>query len=127
MNLRTRLLAAYGYLVVVMLAAAVAATLGFHAVGQGIGRVLDENVRSVRASIDMLETLERQDSAVLGVLLERAGAEDRLDLSGRAFAEAWRRIYVRWADVVAEGCIAGAELAKAEEKAEEAEEAEDDE
>lgn len=72
MTLRVRLLLGYGYLVALLLAAAASALLGFLELSAGIDEVLEENFRSIRASMRMIESLERQDSATLAAL---AGGE----------------------------------------------------
>lgn len=69
MNIRTRILLGYGYLVSLLVIAAVGAAIGFHRLGVTIGRVLTDNFDSVRSSMVMLEALERQETAVLGALL----------------------------------------------------------
>jgi HAMP domain-containing protein len=69
MTLRWRLLLGYGYLVALLLLATGAAVLGFLRLSAGIDRVLDENYRSIRVAMDLLESLERQDSETLSALL----------------------------------------------------------
>jgi HAMP domain-containing protein len=87
MRLRTRILLGYGYLFLLLLLGAAGAALAFHHLGAEIGRVLEENFRSVRASMRMLEALERQDSAVLAALLGKdVGSE--LRTSEQAFRDA---------------------------------------
>lgn len=88
MNLHTRLLLSYGYLVALVLIGAAGAALGFFALGNRIGEVLDDNFKSVRASMDMLEALERQDSAVLTALLDFDHPRDDVESSERAFLAA---------------------------------------
>ena len=70
MSLRLRLLLGYGYLVALILLMAGSSVLGFLDLSAGIDRVLDENFRSIAASMRMLEALERQDSATLAVLID---------------------------------------------------------
>lgn len=91
MNLKTRILLGYGYLVSLLVIGAAAAALGFFELGDSIGRVLAENYESVRAATGMLEALERQDSAVLASLLGEDGAGDRLASSEESFTEALAR------------------------------------
>ena len=91
MRLATRILLGYWYLVILLLIIAVGAALGFHTLGANIGRVLTENFDSVRASTAMLESLERQDSAVLSQLLGKQGARESLRTSEEAFTEALGR------------------------------------
>ncbi|MEZ5330734.1 MAG: HAMP domain-containing protein [Thermoanaerobaculia bacterium] len=87
MNLRTKLLLGYGYLVGLLLLAAGSAMLGFLTLSEGIDVVLDNNYRSIRASMDMVDALERQDSATLAALLDDPGQES-LEPFEQAFAEA---------------------------------------
>lgn len=89
MNLRTRLLTGYGYLVTLLVIGAAAAAIGFQQLGHSIRLVLDENVQSLRASTQMLEALERQDSALLGILLGDPQAAELLAAAELAFAEAY--------------------------------------
>lgn len=88
MQLRTRLLVGYAYLVVLLLVAAGSAALIFLDLSQGIGRVLEENFRSVRAAVDMLQALERQDSLTLTLLVDPATAGDDFETLDAAFTEA---------------------------------------
>ncbi len=70
MTLRARLLLGYGYLVGLLLFTAGSATLSFLHLSAGIEVVLDENFRSIRAAMAMIEALERQDSATLAALID---------------------------------------------------------
>jgi methyl-accepting chemotaxis protein len=90
MSLRARILLGYWYLVALLVVSAVAAALGFHRLGSNIGTVLEDNFDSVRSSMLMLDALERQDSAVLALLLgdQRSGA--LLDDAEQTFARAVR-------------------------------------
>ncbi len=85
MLLRTRILLGYGYLVTLLVLSASGAALAFHQLGRNIDRLLTENVASVRSAMGMLEALERQDSAVLSLLLDREGARDTLARSQAEF------------------------------------------
>ncbi len=88
MDLRTRILLGYGYLVTLLVISAVGAALGFHQLSLSIGTVLTENVASVRHATEMLDALERQDSATLALLLGDASARDELTTAGDRFDEA---------------------------------------
>jgi len=88
MRLRTSVLLGYGYLVGLLVLGAFAAAVGFHTLGNSLGRVLDENFESVRASTHMIESLERQDSAVLTQLLGEGDSRTSLQASEKAFLEA---------------------------------------
>jgi HAMP domain-containing protein len=88
MRLRTQILLGYWYLITLIVISAAGAALGFHRLGNNIGRVLTENFDSVRASTAMVESLERQDSAVLAVLLGDEGARDALKSSETTFSQA---------------------------------------
>lgn len=78
MTLRGRLLLAYGYLVSLSLLASGVAIVGFLGLSEGIEVVLDENFRSIDASMEMLEALERQDSITLAALLDDPQRADEL-------------------------------------------------
>ena len=91
MRLATRISLGYWYLVILLLITAAGAALGFHTLGSSIGRVLTENFDSVRASTEMMESLERQDSAVLALLLGKEEAGEALGASEAAFLEALAR------------------------------------
>lgn len=79
-SLHSRVVLGYGYLVALVVAGAAGAALGFHESGSKTERILAENFESVQAATGMLVALERQDSAVLGLLL----TEDRKDLLRRS-------------------------------------------
>jgi len=91
MRLATRILFGYWYLVILVIIIAAGAALGVHGLGNNIGRVLAENVESVRASTEMVESLERQDSSVLAAMLGKAGAREALETSELAFQRALQR------------------------------------
>lgn len=85
MNLQNRILLTYGYLIVLVVLGAVSAALGFRDLGASIDNVLGENFESVRASTSMLESLERQDSAMLAMLLGESTARADLDHAQETF------------------------------------------
>lgn len=88
MTLRTRLLIAYGYLVLLVIAVAGTATAGFFDLGGRIQTVLDKNVQSLEATTDLMETLERQDSATLSALLKARADTSDLDRANDEFRAA---------------------------------------
>jgi hypothetical protein len=88
MQLRTRLLVGYAYLVALLLVAAGSAALVFLDLSQGIGRLLDENYRSVRAAVHMTQALERQDSLTLALLVDPEADADELATHDAAYAAA---------------------------------------
>ena len=88
MDLRTRILVGYGYLVSLIVVSAVAAALGFYHLGSRLSEVLDENFASVRWSMEMVQALERQDSALLSALLGDEGANKAISDSESAFLDA---------------------------------------
>ncbi len=85
MTLRTRLLLGYGYLIALVIVVAGTAAVGFFNLSGGLERVLESNVESVRASTEMLESLERQDSATLTLLIQPEVTGESLEESNRAF------------------------------------------
>jgi len=88
MTLRVRLLLGYGYLVALLLLAAGSAMLGFLHLSESVDVVLEENYATIRASMRMLEALERQDSATLAALLEGGAAADELAGYEESFLDA---------------------------------------
>lgn len=88
MDLRTRILVGYGYLVSLVVISAIAAALGFHHLGSRLSEVLDANFASVRWSMEMVEALERQDSALLSALLGDEGSNQDISDSDSAFLAA---------------------------------------
>lgn len=74
MTLHTRLVLAFGALALLVVVGAASVALGFHSLGARIGILMEENFESVRASMEMLEAVERQNSAVLRALLDEQGA-----------------------------------------------------
>lgn len=91
MTLRTRILLGYGFLVVLVVLSAFGAALGFQRLGTSIGRVLEENVDSMKAVVELLEALERQDSAVLASLLGDGAGTAGIADSERVFLAALER------------------------------------
>ncbi len=85
MTLRIRLLLGYGYLIALHLLTAVSSAAGFYHLSKGIDRVLKENFESIDAAMGMQEALERQESAVLVIMLEPAVGSDALALADAAF------------------------------------------
>ncbi|MCU0302511.1 MAG: HAMP domain-containing protein [Thermoanaerobaculales bacterium] len=88
MDLRTRILVGYAYLVSLIVVGAVAAALGFHHLGSRLAEVLDENFASVRWSMEMVDALERQDSAVLAALLGDGDAVRAINVTETSFIRA---------------------------------------
>lgn len=109
MRLTTRILLGYWYLVILLVIIAAGAALGFHGLGESIGRVLTENFESVRASTAMMEALERQDSAVLAALLGKDGAAEALAASEASFLQALERARGNITIPEEEGVIQGIE------------------
>lgn len=91
MDLRTRILVGYGYLVSLVVVSAIAAALGFHHLGTRLSEVLEENFASVRWSMEMIEALERQDSALLAALLGDEDAARLLEETEETFLTALDR------------------------------------
>lgn len=88
MTLRLRLLLGYGYLVGLLLLAAGSSLLGFLQLSLGVGVVLEENVKSISAAMQMIEAIERQDSATLSALLEERSEAEGMEGHETAFRDA---------------------------------------
>lgn len=88
MQLRTRLLLGYGYIAALLLVAAVSAALSLLDLSHGIGRILEENFRSIQACVRMIQALERQDSTTLVLLVDPQSPEASLAPHAAAFAQA---------------------------------------
>lgn len=87
-NLRTRLLVGYGYMAVLLLLTAGTAAFGFFTINEAISRILSDNFRSVSASFELMNSLERQNTLTKVALLEDSDGNDRLAEADRAFEEA---------------------------------------
>jgi hypothetical protein len=74
MSLRARLLTGYGIFIAALVALAAWSAWRLHDMGKVSRRIISENYDSVVAAQEMKESLERQDSAALFVLL---GARER--------------------------------------------------
>jgi len=74
MSLRSRLLTGYGIFIAALIALAAWSAWRLHDMGKVSRRIISENYDSVVAAQEMKESLERQDSAALFVLL---GARER--------------------------------------------------
>jgi HAMP domain-containing protein len=70
MTLRVRLLLGYGYLVALLLLASGSAMLTFLGLSERFDAVLEEDFTGIQAAMELLDSLERQDSVTLGALLE---------------------------------------------------------
>jgi methyl-accepting chemotaxis protein-2 (aspartate sensor receptor) len=91
MSLRTRLLLAFGYLVMLLVLSSTSAAVGFYRLSRGIDVILAENFASVQAATAMLGSLERQDSATLARLLDASAKQGDLDTAQQDFDEALAR------------------------------------
>lgn len=78
MNLRTRFLVGYGYLVVLLLIMAASAAVGSQLITSHVERMINENAQGVQRAVRILETLERNDSAVLSYLLGSEEADEEV-------------------------------------------------
>lgn len=87
-SIRARLLLGYGYMMVLLLLTAGSAAFGFFTISEAIDRILSENFVSVTASIDMLDSLERQNAITMTVLLEQDSDLEELFAADRRFEEA---------------------------------------
>ncbi|TVQ98687.1 MAG: HAMP domain-containing protein [Deltaproteobacteria bacterium] len=84
MNLQTRVLLGYAYLVLLLLLTAVTANVAFQRISAGLDSILGENVSAVTITMRMLEEIERQDSATLTALLAGTDVHDELRRSDLA-------------------------------------------
>ncbi len=84
-NLRSRLLIGYGYMMVLLLLTAGSAAFGFFSISEAIDRILSENFQSVSASMEMMESLEEQKTLTVTALLESGTDIAPLDDAERAF------------------------------------------
>ena len=93
MSLRLRILLGYAYLVGLLLLATGSAIFGFFHLSTGVEVVLEENLTSVRAAMEMMEALERQDSATLAALIDRTAQAPISELAvyEREFDDALQR------------------------------------
>jgi HAMP domain-containing protein len=71
MTLRTRLLLGYGYLIALLLLSVGTAAFNSQRVSRNIQSVVNDNLESLSAAVEMLEQMERQDSATLVGMLQR--------------------------------------------------------
>lgn len=85
MNLYWRIILGYGLLFALLVASALGASVAFRELGQNIGLVLDENYGSIKASVRMIESLERHDSAILALLAEPDSSRDPLQRARNEF------------------------------------------
>ncbi len=78
MKLQTKILASYGVGLTLIVLVGLWGIVNLWRLGRASGAILTENYRSIRAAEGMLDSLERQDSATLLLLLEDAQAGTRL-------------------------------------------------
>ncbi|MBA2662467.1 MAG: methyl-accepting chemotaxis protein [Bradymonadaceae bacterium] len=86
MTLRTRLLLGYGYIMLLLLLTAGSSAVGFYQISNAIDQILSENFRSVAASVEMLESLERQNTLSIQALLEGRALTEELEGADANFA-----------------------------------------
>ena len=92
MNVRTKLLLGYGFCFFLLLITATSAFCGFSSLGRGIDHVLRENYRSVTASAEIMEILERQDSLLLSHLLSPGTSTKELVTLENRFQTAMKKV-----------------------------------
>ncbi|MFB6352409.1 MAG: MCP four helix bundle domain-containing protein [Bradymonadaceae bacterium] len=92
MTLRTRLLIGYGYLVLLVVAVAGTATVGFFDLGGRIGTILNDNVEAIEATNQLTEAIERQDSATLSALMAAEAESSELGEANEAFQSALSKV-----------------------------------
>ena len=84
-NLRTRLLVGYGYMMMLLFLTAGSAAFGFYTISEAIDRILEENFQSVSAAVEMLEELERQNILTMNALLDEEVPTEEFRISDRNF------------------------------------------
>ena len=89
-NLRTRLLVGYGYMMVLLLLTAGSAAFGFFSISEAIDRILSENFRSVSAAVQMMDILERESALTMQAMLDGEIDEERLLDTDEVFVLALR-------------------------------------
>src|SRR5690606_11630736 len=72
MTLRTRLLLGYGYLIALLLLSVGTAAFNSQRVARNVQVVVQNNLVSLGAAVEMLHQIERQDSATLAGLMQRS-------------------------------------------------------
>lgn len=87
-NLRTRLLVGYAYTMILILIIAGSAAFGFFTISEAIDRILKENIKSVSASVAMLDALEAQNSLVVEAFLTGRASQDEFARADQAFLDA---------------------------------------
>ncbi len=87
-NLRTRLLVGYGYMVVLLLLTTSTAIFGFVTINEAIDRILSEKLQSVSASVQMMESLELQEELTMRALLGEGIDDDELAAADEVFDQA---------------------------------------
>ncbi len=88
MNIQTRILFGYGYLITLLLIAAGGAAVGFHDLGRTVGTVLAENFLSVRHAMEMLKSVGEFEGSIAASLLDETEADVDLAASEDAFLAA---------------------------------------
>lgn len=88
MDLRTRLLLGYLYIVALLVVTAGTSAIAFNRLAEITATIADQHMVSIDATIDLLASLERQDSATLAVLLNSDEAEATMLAAQREFDDA---------------------------------------
>ncbi len=91
MNLATKLKLGYGYMAGLLLLGSAGAVIGFSRLADRMNQVVRQDLASVMEAVNMVEALERQDTAILARLLGRAGAQTQLAQAEKQFLDALRR------------------------------------
>ncbi len=69
MKLRLKILSGFSILAIILLISAGWSISELGKMGHSVQKILDENYRSINAAKEMIEALEREDSAILTLLL----------------------------------------------------------
>ncbi len=82
MRLKIKILSGFFILVLMLAIAGIWSITELSTLGSSVKKLIDENYKSINASKMMLEALERQDSGILLLLLEKTDAGNKIITSG---------------------------------------------
>ncbi|MBL1214594.1 MAG: hypothetical protein HND52_14650 [Ignavibacteriae bacterium] len=92
MGLRIKIISGFIILALMLTIAGVWTILELNSAGTSVGNILDENYKSIKAAKLMRESIERQDSGMLMLLLDHSpNSKDILVKADKVFLEAFMR------------------------------------